>query len=465
MAVLSDKCEDVHVTVVDIDHTRIAAWQSDRLPIYEPGLDQIVSRQINKKLFFSTNIEKHIQESDLIFICVNTPTKTQGFGSGYSCDTTYVEMAARSIATSCKDCDYKIVIEKSTVPVRCGDVIKTILNSQGGNCQYSILSNPEFLAEGSAINDLLFPDRVLIGGEDTDQGRHAQSVLANLYKQWVDEDKILLQHIWSSELSKLVANCFLAQRISSINSITAICEATGARISDVEVAIGTDHRIGGFFLNSGVGFGGSCFRKDVLNLVYICRSKGLNEVADYWLSVINMNNYQMDRFSQGVINHLFGSVTYKGITVLGFAFKSNTGDTRDSPAIRVSRNLLANGAKLNIYDPKVSKSQILSDLSPSPSDPWKLDSAVTVFDSVLSAVSSCDAVLVLTESAIEVVNWEAVFIRMRKPAFVFDGRQCVDRQLLTQIGFKVSTIGEPSYFDCYSANSNPSLPANIPTTN
>ncbi|KAL0217938.1 hypothetical protein RCL1_008787 [Eukaryota sp. TZLM3-RCL] len=444
MTVLADRCPDVKVTVLDLDANKIASWMSDRLPIYEPGLDEIVSRTINKTLFFSCEIEKHLREADIIFICVNTPTKTAGFGAGAACDLTYVELAARSISEACHNCSHKIVVEKSTVPVRCGEIIANILYSTKGPCRYSILSNPEFLAEGTAISDLEDPDRVLIGGEDDSFGREAQQLLIDLYSTWIPKDRILTLRLWSSELSKLAANALLSQRISSVNSLSAICEATGADIEDVERAVGMDHRIGPHFLRAGVGFGGSCFRKDVLNLVYIAQTLGLEEVARYWQGVIDINNWQMERFAKNVVKQLFDNVSNKYLAILGFSFKANTGDTRDSPAIRICRELLSNGAKLNIYDPKVSKTQILYDLSPHGQDIWKIDSSVQVYGSVLSAVHNCDGILVLTDwQEFHKVDWVNVYQRMRKPAFIFDGRLCLDHQKLRRIGYRVSAVGKP----------------------
>ncbi|KAL0206640.1 hypothetical protein P9112_001947 [Eukaryota sp. TZLM1-RC] len=440
-AVIADKCPDVTVTVLDVNASRIAQWQSDALPVYEPGLEPLVFRNINKSLFFSTDIDKHLYEADLIFICVNTPTKSEGFGAGFACDLTYVELAARSIGRSCAHCSHKIIIEKSTVPVRTSEMISSILQSLSPKCRFSILSNPEFLAEGTAINDLVNPDRVLIGGSDVDP--KAVEVLVDVYSHWVPQDRIITMKLWSSELSKLVANAFLAQRVSSINAVSAICELTGGDVEDIEKAIGTDHRIGSHFLRSGIGFGGSCFRKDVLNLVYIARSLGLDEVAEYWMQVIRMNDSQMDRFSKTIIEHLFNTVVGKNLCILGFSFKANTGDTRDSPSIKVCRNLLANGASLNIYDPKVQKSQILEDLTPTSQDSWKLDANVSVFSSALSAVHNCDALVVLTAwGEFSTIDWVAIYQKMRKPAFVFDGRLCLDHSKLSAIGYTVFALGK-----------------------
>ncbi|XP_062594063.1 UDP-glucose 6-dehydrogenase-like, partial [Saccostrea cucullata] len=366
--IIADKCHDVKVTVTDLSQERINQWNSDNLPIYEPGLDEIVHRRRGKNLFFSTDVKKAIIEAELIFICVNTPTKNFGLGKGRAADLKYVESAARMIAEVANQS--KIVVEKSTVPVKAAESISNILraNHRTG-VQYQILSNPEFLAEGTAVNDLLHPDRVLIGGEQTTEGREAVESLCWIYQHWVPKANIITMNTWSSELSKLAANAFLAQRISSINAMSAICEMTGADVTEVAHAVGTDTRIGNKFLKASVGFGGfsgfggSCFQKDVLNMVYLCECLNLPEVADYWQQVININEYQKRRFANRIIECLFNTVTNKKIAVFGFSFKKDTGDTRESAAIYICKYLMDEGANLRIYDPKVTEKKIFGELT------------------------------------------------------------------------------------------------------
>jgi UDPglucose 6-dehydrogenase len=349
------------VTVVDINPERIAAWNSDLLPIYEPGLDEVVKETRGKNLFFSTDVEKGIREAEMIFISVNTPTKTYGIGKGMAADLKYVELCARQIADVAQE--DKIVVEKSTLPVRTAQTIRTVLTSNNTNgVEFSVLSNPEFLAEGTAINDLLYADRILIGSEENLDGKKAEKALVDIYSNWIPEEKIITTRIWSSELSKLTANAFLAQRISSINSLSALCEETGADIDEIARAIGTDSRIGPKFLKASVGFGGSCFQKDILNLVYLCHYYNLNEVADYWEQVVIINNYQRTRFVNNIIKALFNTVSGKKIALLGWAFKKDTNDTRETAAMYVARDLFTEQAELHIYDPKVSSAQIIRDL-------------------------------------------------------------------------------------------------------
>uniref|UniRef100_A0AAG5D5J1 UDP-glucose 6-dehydrogenase n=1 Tax=Anopheles atroparvus TaxID=41427 RepID=A0AAG5D5J1_ANOAO len=397
-SVMALKCPDIKITVVDRSTERIAQWNSDKLPIYEPGLDEVVRQCRNRNLFFSTDIETAIQEAELIFISVNTPTKTYGNGRGRAADLKFVEGCARMIADMSQNS--KIVVEKSTVPVRAAESIMHILkaNHKPG-VKYDILSNPEFLAEGTAVEDLLKPDRVLIGGEQTPEGQAAIEKLCWVYEHWIPKRNIITTNTWSSELSKLAANAFLAQRISSINSLSAVCEATGADVSEVARAVGLDSRIGPKFLQASVGFGGSCFQKDILNLVYICEGLNLPEVAAYWQQVIDMNDYQKTRFSQKIIECLFNTVTDKRISILGFAFKKNTGDTRETPAIAVCKTLLDEGAQLNIYDPKVEPEQIMADLThPKVTDsPEHVKRAVQIFADPYDAVRGTHALVVCTE--------------------------------------------------------------------
>jgi len=361
MAVIALKCPNITVTVVDINPERIAAWNSDLLPIYEPGLDEVVKKTRGKNLFFSTDVEKGIHEAEMIFISVNTPTKTYGIGKGMAADLKYVELCARQIADVAQE--DKIVVEKSTLPVRTAQTIRTVLTNNNTNgVEFSVLSNPEFLAEGTAINDLLYADRILIGSEENLDGKKAEKALVDIYSNWIPEEKIITTRIWSSELSKLTANAFLAQRISSINSLSALCEETGADIDEIARAIGTDSRIGPKFLKASVGFGGSCFQKDILNLVYLCHYYNLNEVADYWEQVVIINNYQRTRFVNNIIKALFNTVSGKKIALLGWAFKKDTNDTRETAAMYVARDLFTEQAELHIYDPKVSSAQIIRDL-------------------------------------------------------------------------------------------------------
>lgn len=432
MAMIAHKCPEAKVTVVDIDDARIAAWNSENLPIFEPGLDQLVSHSRNKNLFFCTNVDKAIHEADIIFISVNTPTKTYGIGAGKASDLKFVEHCARRIgevATS-----DKIVIEKSTIPVRTAESIRKILSSKKGGAKFQVLSNPEFLAEGTAVKDLESPSRVLIGGDDSDEGRKAIEVLANIYGKWVPQNRIIRTNLWSSELSKLVSNAFLAQRISSINSISALCEVTGADVQEVANAVGSDLRIGPHFLKSSVGFGGSCFQKDILNLVYLCQHYGLSEVADYWEQVIAINDYQKNRFSKKIIQSLFNTISDKRIAILGFAFKKDTNDTRESPAIDVCKTLLAEQAHLAIYDPKVSKNQIDRDLG---------NNNVEVCNDPYAAAKDAHAIVVLTEwDAFRNLDFQKIYDSMFKPAFVFDGRRVLDIEVLKNIGFEAYSIGK-----------------------
>ncbi|MGB0184871.1 MAG: UDP-glucose 6-dehydrogenase [Opitutales bacterium] len=436
MAMIAHKCEAHTVTVVDINEARIAAWNSDNLPIYEPGLDEVVKAARGKRLFFSTDVDTAIREADMIFISVNTPTKTYGVGAGRAADLRYIEKCARKIAEVSEG--DKIVVEKSTLPVRTAESIKTILESNAKGRNFQILSNPEFLAEGTAIADLENPDRVLVGGDPSPEGQAAIQKLVDVYATWVPREKILTTNLWSSELSKLTANAFLAQRISSINAISALCEATGANVDEVAHSIGTDSRIGPKFLKSSVGFGGSCFQKDILNLVYLCEHFGLPEVAAYWNGVIEMNDYQKHRFGRRVISTLFNTVADKKIAVLGFAFKKDTNDTRESAAIYVCGDLLDEQANVAIYDPKVSESQIRDDLNVSADF-----AALTVCADAYEACKDAHAVLILTEwDEFKALDFQRIHDSMQQPAFLFDGRNLLDLAALREVGFEACGIGQ-----------------------
>ncbi|KAG8907516.1 UDP-glucose 6-dehydrogenase 1 [Tulasnella sp. 403] len=444
-AVIAFKCPNIQVTIVDLNQARVDAWNSEdyALPIYEPGLVDVVKAARGRNLFFSTDVDKGIQEADLIFVSVNTPTKKSGVGAGFAADLNYVELATRRIAAIATS--NKIVVEKSTVPCRTAESMRTILeaNSKPGT-RFDILSNPEFLAEGTAIDDLFSPDRVLIGSLQTQEGKDACEALASVYANWVPRERILTVGLWSSELSKLAANAMLAQRISSVNALSAICEATGANIDEVSFAVGKDTRMGSKFLKASVGFGGSCFQKDILNLVYLSESLHLPEVAAYWRQVVEMNEYQKRRFSKRVVDTLFNTITGKRIAVLGFAFKADTGDTRESASITLIRDFLSERARVQIYDPKVEPAQIWLDLQEACPEKKLEDiqKSVTIFTSAQEACDNAEAVVIATEwKEFREINWEQVYEKMSKPAFVFDGRLLVDADKLRQIGFKVTTIG------------------------
>jgi UDPglucose 6-dehydrogenase len=446
MAMIAYKCPNIDVHVVDINQSRIDAWNSDVLPVYEPGLFEIVASRRGKNLKFSTGIDHAIREADIIFISVNTPTKTFGAGAGRAANLEFIERCARRIAEAAKG--HKIVVEKSTLPVRTAEAVKRILSESSNGATFDVLSNPEFLAEGTAIEDLLDPDRVLIGGENPE----AIEALVSVYAHWVDRSRILTTNLWSSELSKLTANAFLAQRVSSINAISALCEATEANVDEVAAAIGTDSRIGPKFLKASVGFGGSCFQKDILNLVYLCQHYGLHEVAEYWEQVVKMNDYQKSRFAQKMVKTMFNTVSGKRLAIWGFAFKKDTNDTRESAAIYVCRDLLRENAILNIYDPKVSDEQIRNDLRElmangsgelSQLDRRLIDENIHVVESMQAAASGSHAVAVLTEwDEFKNADFERIYSQMQKPAFVFDGRNILDHKKLQEIGFEVHAIGK-----------------------
>jgi len=435
MAMIAHKCKDHAVTVVDINQARIDAWNSDDLPVFEPGLDDIVRANRGENLFFSTDIDGAIKEADIIFLSVNTPTKTYGVGAGRAADLRYVEKCARKIAEVAEE--GKIVVEKSTLPVRTAESVKRILESNCNGRKFQILSNPEFLAEGTAMQDLEAPDRVLIGGDQTPEGLAAIQKLVDVYAAWVPRERILTTNLWSSELSKLTANAFLAQRISSINAISALCEATGADVDEVAHAIGTDSRIGPKFLKASVGFGGSCFQKDIYNLVYLCEHFGLPDVAAYWNGVIEMNDYQKHRFSRRVLASMFNTVSDKKIAILGFAFKKDTNDTRESAAIYVCGDLLEEQANLAIYDPKVSSEQIHKDLGIDSANPY-----VTICKDAYEATKDAHAALILTEwDEFKALDYQKIYEQMQLPAFLFDGRNLLDLSQLREIGFEASGIG------------------------
>jgi UDPglucose 6-dehydrogenase len=449
MSVLALKNPHIKVTVVDLNQERIDSWNDENLenlPIYEPGLKEVVHQARNKNLFFSTNVTKAIQEAEMIFISVNTPTKTYGKGKGMAADLKYIELCARQIAkVSTSD---KIVVEKSTLPVRTAQAIKDILDHTGNGVKFQILSNPEFLAEGTAVKDLMKPDRVLIGGEESAEGREAIQALADVYASWIPREKILTTNVWSSELSKLTANAFLAQRVSSINAISELCEVTGADVDEVATAIGMDSRIGPKFLKASVGFGGSCFQKDILNLVYIAKSYGLHEVADYWEQVIIMNDHQKQRFAENIVKRLYNTVSGKKITFLGWAFKKDTNDTRESPAIYVADMLLNEEAEIIIYDPKVTEERIFEDLdylkTRSPEENRRL---VKVVADPYEACEKTHAIAVLTEwDEFKEYDWKKIFHTVTKPAFVFDGRKLLDSKNMKKIGFAYSSIGVSNQF-------------------
>lgn len=444
MAVIAQKCPHIQVTVVDLNEQRIALWNDpnvENIPIYEPGLSEVVGEARGRNLFFSTDVDKAIDEAEMIFISVNTPTKTYGSGKGLAADLKYIELCARQIArVATTD---KIVVEKSTLPVRTAEAVKSILHNTGNGVKYQILSNPEFLAEGTAVEDLFKPDRVLIGGETTPEGEKAIQALVEVYANWVPKERILTTNVWSSELSKLVANAFLAQRVSSINAISELCEKTGADVSEVARAIGMDSRIGSKFLKASVGFGGSCFQKDILNLVYIAKSYGLHEVADYWEQVIIMNDHQKSRFAKNIVTTLYNTVADKKIAFLGWAFKKDTNDTRESAAIYVADDLIFEQAKITVYDPKVTEKQILFDLNylHSRTEEENKKHLATVQDPY-EACQGAHAIAVLTEwDEFKSYDWERIYKQMNKPAFIFDGRNLLDKEKLTQIGFKYQAIG------------------------
>ncbi|MGD0168555.1 MAG: nucleotide sugar dehydrogenase [Smithella sp.] len=435
MAMIAYKCSDYRITVVDTNPDRIDAWNSAELPVYEPGLDIIIKKTRGKNLFFTKDIENQIKENDIIFVSVNTPTKTYGAGADMAADLQYWEKTARQILKYSRSS--KIVIEKSTLPVKTALAMGKILSSGKGKIKFEVLSNPEFMAEGTAMSDLENPDRVLIGSHETKSGLKARAELIEIYARWIPLKKIITSNIWSSELSKLVANAFLAQRVSSINSISALCEKTDADISEVSMAVGMDSRIGDKFLNAGIGFGGSCFKKDILNLVYICSYYGLPEVAAYWESVVKINEYQQERFITNILKSLFNTLAGKKICVLGFAFKADTGDTRESPAINITRKLLAEQAQIIISDPRALKNAAL--------DLADIKGSIKYVEDPYQAAAGCHALLILTGwDLYRRLDFKKIYRSMVKPAFLFDGRNIIDHNKCFTIGFNVYPIGKPA---------------------
>ena len=454
MSVIADRCPHINVNVVDSNKERINLWNSDdleKLPIFEPKLDEIIKRCRGKNLFFSSFIEKNIASADMIFISVNTPTKKKGLGAGEASDLRYVEACARQVARHAKG--HTIVVEKSTLPVKTAEVIKKILeDSQPQNKNqkktFDVLSNPEFLSEGSAIIDLESPDRILIGGER----EKAIMALDQIYQNWVPSNKILHTNIWSSELAKLTANAFLAQRISSINAIGALCEATGADVREVSRGIGSDSRIGSKFLDAGPGFGGSCFKKDILNLVYLSKYFGLPEVAIFWEGVVKLNDWHQHRISKLIIKKLFGTISGKKIAILGFAFKANTNDTRESASITICKDLLEEGAFLAIHDPKVDPEQISTDLGSKPFDKieeknnidFEIKEGDWYFSRNINDITKlADAVVVLTEwQEYANLDWSFIAKGMRNPAWIFDARSILDPEKVKACELNFWRIGD-----------------------
>ena len=432
MAVIAEQCPEIMVTVVDLDQARIDAWNSNELPVYEPGLTPIVESIRGRNLFFSTDVNGAIDAADIIFIAVNTPTKNYGVGEGKASDLMFLESCVRRIAEQSRS--DKIIVEKSTLPVRTAEIIRKILTTGGSRCRFEILSNPEFMAEGTAIEDLKNPDRVLIGGELTEDGVRAMETLSGIYEHWVPKHKILKQSLWSSELSKLAANAFLAQKISSINALSALCEKSGADIEELSLAVGMDSRIGPKFLNSSIGFGGSCFKKDLLNLVYLCEYFGLKEVAHYWEQVVVMNEYQKHRFYKRVVNSLFNTLANKKLAIFGFSFKKDTNDIRETPAITICQNFLSEKARLSICDPKVEKDVIYNVLG---------NKNVIFEKNPYHAAFGAHAVIILTDwDVFKALDYKRIYNDMAKPAFLFDGRNLLDLRQMKEIGFEVQGIGK-----------------------
>ena len=434
-AMIACKCPRYKVTVVDTNRERIAQWNSATLPVYEPGLDAIVKAKRGKNLFFETDIPKAIRESEIIFVCVNTPTKTFGAGAGLAADLQYWESTARQILEHARS--PKIVVEKSTFPVKTALAMERILNSRTGGIRFDVLSNPEFLAEGTAVRDMEFPDRVLIGSRDTEEGFRARDTLVALYANWVPREKIITSNIWSSELSKLAANLFLAQRVSTINAVSAICEKTDADVTEVSRIVGMDGRIGARFLNASIGFGGSCFKKDILNLVYLCRHEGLPEVADYFEAVVRINEYQKERFVLNMLEAMFNTLAGKRICLFGFAFKADTSDTRESPAMHVARRLLEEKAEVVVTDPRA--------LDNAKADLRGIDGKVRFVQDPYRAAQGCQAIAVMTEWGLyRGLDYEKLYRRMVRPAFIFDGRNILDHRRCHEIGFNVYPLGRPA---------------------
>jgi len=445
MAVIALKNPQIKVNVVDMNHDKIAAWNGDNLdelPVYEPGLPEVIKETRGRNLFFSIDVDQAILDADMIFISVNTPTKTFGLGKGMAADLKYVELCARQIARVSQN--DKIVVEKSTLPVRTASSVKRILDAESKDVSFDVLSNPEFLAEGTAINDLINADRMLIGGEDTATGKEAMEALVNVYAAWLPKERLITTNLWSSELSKLTANAFLAQRISSINALSALCEKTEADIDEVARAIGSDSRIGPKFLKASVGFGGSCFQKDILNLVYLCRHFNLPEVADYWEQVIIMNDYQKSRFAKSIIDTLFNTVSGKKIAFLGWAFKKDTNDTRESAAIYIADKLMDETAEIHVFDPKVTKERMFEDINYLQTrNEEENKSLLSYITDPYEACKDAHAIAIITEwDEFKTYDWQRIYDNMKKPAFIFDGRNLLNHTMLREIGFEVRGIGK-----------------------
>ncbi len=435
MTIIANNCPEYKVTVVDISAERINAWNSDKLPIFEPGLLERIQKTRGKNLFFSTEIDRCIDEADIIFVAVNTPTKTFGEGAGKAVDLQFIEQTARRIKENSKS--NKIVVEKSTIPVRAAETMANILHSGNNSVQFEILSNPEFMAEGTGVRDMEAPDRVLIGSKDTPSGIVARDTLMDIYLHWVPKERLVTTNLWSSELSKLVSNAFLAQRISSINTIASLCEVTGADVTEVSRAIGMDSRIGSKFLNAGPGFGGSCFRKDILNLVYLCEYYQLNEIGAFWEQVVSLNDFQMERYVKRILQAMFNTLVGKKLAVFGFAFKPDTGDTRDAPAIYICKRLLEEKADLKITDPHA--------LDNARKELKGIEGQVSFIEDPYEAVEGAHGIALITEwSLYTELDYQKIFDRMEKPAFIFDGRNQLDHQALYEIGFNVYPVGKPA---------------------
>lgn len=452
MAVIALKCPEIRVTVVDIDEKKIKDWNSQdlsQLPVYEPGLKEVIRKVRGENLFFSNDIDPAILESEMIFMAVNTPTKDRGEGKGMAADLTYVEQCAMRIGKVARS--NKIVIEKSTLPVRTAEKIKEVLKEQNQNIHFEVLSNPEFLAEGTAIEDLFYSDRVLIGGDPTPSGQKAIGQLVNIYQRWIPREKILTSNVWSAELSKLASNAMLAQRISSINALSALCEKTGANIHEVAKAIGMDQRIGPMFLKCSVAFGGSCFKKDVLNLVYMCKTLGLNQAADFWEGIIRINHYQTQRFTDLIIEHLERNTkaqkSKQSVCILGWAFKKNTNDSRESPAIKICHRLLELGYNLSVYDPMVVSERIYADLlsyhkelEQPPSTINQKIKALNVHSSAQAAMEGTSIIAIITEwDEFKDIDWNHIINSSKNELKVFDGRDIVNSETIddTQFLYKI----------------------------
>lgn len=447
MATIALNCPEVRVCVVDISKPQIAAWNSEDfdLPIFEPGLEEVVRTCRGRNLFFSNDVDGEIDKADIIFVSVNTPTKLYGVGAGRAANLKNTEAVARNIGRVARG--HKIVVEKSTVPVKTAHSIARILEASESSCEFHVLSNPEFLAEGTAMKDLAEPSRVLIGSQQTPGGLRAAELLATVYSRWVPRERVLTTNLWSSELSKLVANAFLAQRISSINAVSALCEATEADVDEVARAVGTDYRIGKHFLKASVGFGGSCFQKDILNLVYLCESYGLMEAAEYWMQVVKMNDYQKQRFAKNMIDTMFSTVTSKRIVLFGFAFKKDTGDTRETAAAYVAKYLLEERADVHVYDPKVKSEQMFEELDyacgVNETSIPELKRILTLDSDPYEACKGAHAIAVMTEwDCFKDYDYAAIYANMMKPAFIFDGRNILNHTVLRAIGFEVHAIGK-----------------------